>query len=559
MRHSIKRILGLLLCASLLFSLSLFFTLSTAALSSITADVSVGNGFMVALDDQGRVYAWGDNSVGILGVDTSTSYSSTPVQISVTGVKFKAVSAGFDHALAISSDGKVYAWGNNDNGQLGNENYRNHSTPTLVTGLESKNIVAVSAGKRFSLALSEDGKVYAFGLNDSLQLGIDGESESATPTLISALSTVFITRIKAGIASASAIDADGKLYLWGENGQSQLGGEDGADMLPTLFTTSKTTEQMITSAFGTEYSATLLADGTVGFMGKNKYGQYGNTATDSNPSAVFKITDTSALQVTSLAAAGTQTVLLGLDGTVYTAGQVLGSDDPSEQNLTFTPFFANQDSAPRAGAIAAGYVNGAFIAQDGSVWTWGDNSLGQLGNETMVNQSTPVRVCGEDGADFTLGSAPHVQQVMLMFSTRVPAPDFAVTIPSTIDVGELHQTTTEDPQRYSNTEFGVGVYNVQNLYGEKKIVFTVLSTAQDQTFYLSDAAGEKLPFALYLTKDGQLALENGDVLAEFTEDGSVTAWIRIDQSQILKSGIYTGTVNFYYEAVDIEAEAGGAS
>jgi hypothetical protein len=177
----------------------------------------------------------------------------------------------------------------------------------------------------------------------------------------------------------------------------------------------------------------------------------------------------------------------------------------------------------------------------------------------MVNQSTPVRVCGEDGADFTLGSAPHVQQVMLMFSTRVPAPDFAVTIPSTIDVGELHQTTTEDPQRYSNTEFGVGVYNVQNLYGEKKIVFTVLSTAQDQTFYLSDAAGEKLPFALYLTKDGQLALENGDVLAEFTEDGSVTAWIRIDQSQILKSGIYTGTVNFYYEAVDIEAAAGGAS
>ncbi len=556
MKHFIKRLLSLLICASLLFTLTIFFPVSALSSNSVTPAVSVGNAFTVALNAQGTIFAWGDNTLGQLGEGCLGAYSATPVQISVSGVTFQAVSAGFDHALALSADGKVYAWGNNENGQLGNDNYTVHTEPTLVSALQSERIVSISAGKRYSLALTEDGRVFAFGLNDKYQLGTDENSENPVPAAIAALSDAFITKIEAGESSAVAIDADGHAYVWGK-AENYLLGLDGNKLLPTRLPDSKTTQQILQAAIGELSSAYLLADGTIGLMGKNQYGQYGTGETSSSASMRFKVTDTAALNVIALASANCQTVLLGTTGKVYTAGTVIGSDDSNEKNLTFTAFFDGQDSAPQASAIDAGYNNGAFIAQDGSVWMWGDNAFGQLGNGTQTASPTPVRVCGAENAEFTLGGAPHVQQMQLMFSTSIPSPDYAVTIPSTIDVGELRQTTTQDPERYSNTQFTVAVSNVQNLFGEQKIVLTVSHATGDSGFYLSDPSGTTLPYSLHLSKDAVEALANGDTLAEFTEDGSVSAWIRIDQSQILKSGLYSGTLVFDYSAKPIAT--GGAA
>jgi hypothetical protein len=296
-----------------------------------------------------------------------------------------------------------------------------------------------------------------------------------------------------------------------------------------------------------------LNDGTVGFMGWNKYGQYGNEATDTNPSRRFKITDTSAMGIISIAVSDQQTVLLGADGKVYTAGACLSGDTESETN-TFVSLFEGAAQAPVASAIAAGYQNGAMIAQDGSVWTWGDNSRGQLGNGKVGDggSATPTKVFRVGNSAFDSGSAPSVKDVPMTFKTSVPSPTYAVVIPSSINVGELRQTDAASPDRYAVKEgFEIEALNVANLYGEKEIVLWV-EPGEGDSFCLQDANGTTLPFDILLAQDSQAPLASGDVLARFTQNGTVQAWIRVDQSLITKSGIYNGVLTFRYSLVDLE-------
>ena len=563
MRLCAKRTLCILISLSVLLTLLSVFTLSTTASpASSTPSISVGDKFIVVQTATGEIWGWGDNYSGVLG-DAQTAERGTnitnPVQIELPGtVKSTAISAGADHVLVIGSDGNVYAWGNNAYGQLGIDNGGLTVTaPTLVEALRNKNVISVSAGRYFSLALTEGGQVYSFGANNRLQLGYElanSATYSATPTPITALSTVFITQISAGHESAIAVDVNNKAYLWGSVKNSVLGTADqeNTSQAPAILPDAKTTTPIDAVALSVNHSAFLLNDGTVGFMGWNKQGQYGNATTDTDPSMRFKITDTSARNIISVAVSDQQTVLLGADGKVYVAGARIPNDIASMTN-TFAPLFEGAAQAPVASAIAAGYQNGAMIAQDGSVWTWGDNSRGQLGNGSVDNATaTPQKVMLSNGSAFNSGNLPFVKDVPMTFRATVPAPTYAIAIPSSINVGELRQTDADDPNRYAVKEgFVIEAMNVTNLFGEKEIVLSV-EAGDGDSFYLHDGNGTRLPFEILTEADAQDPVQNGGVLATFTQSGSVQTWIRVDQSLITRSGVYNGVVTFRYSAVDIE-------
>lgn len=567
MRFCAKRALCILISLSVLLTLLSVFTLSTTA-SSANSDpsISVGDTFMVVQTASGEIWGWGNNYYGVLGNAFSEQNGpniTNPVQIELPGaVKSIAISAGADHVLAIGSDGNVYAWGNNAYGQLGFDNGSTIvNSPTLVEALKNKNVIAVSAGHGFSLALTDGGQVYSFGTNDFGQLGYtlaENSTNSAAPAPIADLSTAFITRISAGYRSAIAIDVNGKAYLWGSTKNCVLGTEDGVPptKAPEVLPDAKTTLPIDAAVLSQNHSAFLLNDGTVGFMGLNAYNQYGNGSENSpenTPASMkFKTTDTSALNVIAIAVSNQQTVLLGADGRVYTAGARIPHDTASETN-TFELLFEGTAQAPVASAIAAGYQNGAMIAQDGSVWTWGDNAYGQLGNGTLSNTTaTPQKVLLENGSAFNSGSLPFVKDVPMTFKATVPAPTYAISIPSSINVGELRQTDAEDPDRYAVKEgFVIEAMNVTNLFGEKEIVLSV-EPGEGNSFCLQDGNGTQLPFEILTSQDAQNPVPSGGVLATFTQNGSVQTWIRVDQSLITKSGVYNGVVTFRYSAVDIE-------
>ena len=561
MRYCLKRALCVLMSLSVLLTLLSVFTVSTTASStSSTPEISVGDKFMIVQTATGEIWGWGDNANGVLGnalSERTGTNITNPTKITLPNtVKSTAISAGTDHVLALGSDGNVYAWGSNAYGQLGFDNGGvSQSTPTLVEGLQNKNVIAVSAGRFFSLALTEGGQVYSFGTNNLLQLGYefaenDPSTMSATPTLITDLSTAFITTISASYDSAIAVDINGKAYVWGSTVNGILG-VDYNNLKQTPLGLSKTAIPIDEVALSMNHSAFLLNDGTVGFMGVNKYGQYGNEATDSNASIRFKTTDVSDLNIIDLAVSDQQTVLLSADGKVYTAGARVPNDSGAATN-TFVSLFEGAAQAPVASAIAAGYQNGAMIAQDGSVWTWGDNSRGQLGNGTVDNATaTPTKVFQANGSAFGAGSQPFVKDVPMLFKATVPAPTYAIAIPSSINVGELRQTDADDPDRYAIKDgFTIEAINVSNLFGEKEIVLSV-EPGEGNSFYLHDGNGTQLPFDILISQDAQTPIQSGGVLARFTQNDTVQTWIRIDQSLITKSGVYNGVLTFRYSVVDL--------
>ena len=588
MRHHVKRALCLLVSLSILLTLVSILTLSTTAvIGSPEPMIAIGNQFVIVQDANGKLWGWGDNANGVLGdfpsPQTGTTITS-PIQLNLpSNITSVSVSAGYDHVLMLASDGCVYAWGNNEYGQLGIDNGDAMLTsPTLVSALQNKDIVAVAAGTRFSLALSKSGQVYSFGRNNKLQLGYtlaNGADYSATPKLLTApaLKNAVITKIDAGVSSASAIDVDGKVYLWGATENYILGTNDQlTPSEPFVLPNTKTTTPVVDSALYSTHSAFLLNDGKVAFMGTNPYGQFGNEKTSNSFSTAFKSTDTSALQVSGIAVSDGQTVLLSRDGTVYTAGARIANDETSASN-TFVPLFTNSEQSPVAIAIAAKYQNGAMIARDGSVWVWGNNSCGQLANGFIGEGSaSPVQVCEQSGSHFkmdveqpkpeeppiieeptteepTTEETPDVpQDTPPEITTSVLAPTYAIEIPATVNVGELRRTEDANSNTSSFTKFTVSVKDIADFYGEKEIRVSVISKNADGVFYLQDQNGNILPFDILTAMDVQTAIHSGDLLASFRENGTIDAWIYTDQSKIIESGIYQGILVFSFTLTDID-------
>jgi RHS repeat-associated protein len=193
--------------------------------------IAAGEFHSVAIDQSGRVWAWGRNSSGQLG-DGTTTDRHVPVQ--VAGIaNVVGIAAGNAHTLAVRGDGTVWAWGTNSGGQLGITSCTNVSpclTPTQVPGLS--NIVSVGVGSFSSYAVDRTGKLYAWGSNGYGQLGDGTTTQRNTPVLISGLSGV--SAVSGGLHHTLASTTAGGVYAWGDNSSGQLGNVSCTTTAPCL-------------------------------------------------------------------------------------------------------------------------------------------------------------------------------------------------------------------------------------------------------------------------------------------------------------------------------------
>ena len=337
-----------------------------AAIPSIAA----GYYHSIALKADGSVWAWGSNITGQIGDGTAVEKSS-PVQVLPPGSGVIKVAAGRLYSLALKADGSVWAWGQNAWGQIGDGTNTNRFAPVQVLPPGS-GVINIVAGRDFILAIKADGSIWAWGFNDVRQLGETLASESSANRY--SIRKPFqmmepgsgIVALATGMRNVIALKADGSVWGWGDNQWGQLG--DGTEIRrwPPVQVMAPDSG-VIALAAGNFFSLALKADGSVWSWGNNYYGQLGN---------------------------GTLEIRHYLPGRILSAGSgVVG--------------------------LAAGLQHSVALKSDGSVWAWGLNNAGQLGdgsewtwevaklddNAKVPKRLSPVQVLAPGSGVTTLSAA----------------------------------------------------------------------------------------------------------------------------------------------------------
>ena len=188
--------------------------------------VSAGGKHSLAITADGAVWSWGWGGYGLGHGDVQWQLLPKKIE-AFTGRRIVAVSAGSDHSLAITADGSVWSWGGGAWGKLGHGNEQRRLLPKKVEALADQRVIAVSAGEYHSLAITVDGAVWSWGDGYRGKLGHGDEQNQLLPKKIEALAGQRVVAVSAGRRHSLAHAADGAVLTWGEGVDGCLGhGED---------------------------------------------------------------------------------------------------------------------------------------------------------------------------------------------------------------------------------------------------------------------------------------------------------------------------------------------
>jgi uncharacterized repeat protein (TIGR01451 family) len=337
----------------------------------------------------------------------NTATVATTVQSAAVFAGVRAVSAGGSsngaHTLTLKSDGTVWAWGHNVFGQLGDGfTYLDVNVPVQVANLSD--VSAVEAGAEHSLALKRDGTVWAWGSNSYGQSGAYEQFNfyRTRPTQI-AISGAF-TAIAAGGGHSLALKSDGTVWAWGSNSSGQLG--HGGTYTNAVYEPVQVAglTDVAGIAAGSGFSMALKTDGTVWAWGANAsgvIGKPGDTFSVGTPVQVAGLAG-----VAAVSAGDRHALALKRDGTVWAWGDnfdgKLGNGDTGSG-----PAPRQVSGLVNVREINAGSGHSIALKTDGTVWTWGRNASGVLGDGTTSNRNVPVQVGGLSGISNVTGGFDH--------------------------------------------------------------------------------------------------------------------------------------------------------
>ena len=333
------------------------------------------------------LWTWGRNNFGQLGInDAVANNRTTPVTTFAGGTNWKSVASGYAHTVAIKTDGTLWTWGYNNNGQLGiGVDVLNRTTP-VTTFAGGTNWKSVAGGLYHTSAIKTDGTLWGWGINDAGQLGVNDTITRTTP-VTTILGGTDWKSVAGGSNHTAAIKTDGTLWVWGYNAFGQLGINNAADRT-TPVTTFLGGTNWKSVACGRYHTTAIKTDGTLWNWGYNSYGQLGINAITIRSTPV-----TTFLGGTNWKSVGggiAQTTAIKTDGTLWVWGRnnngQLGINDTANRSTPVTTILGGTNWKSVAGG---GYFITA-IKTDGTLWTWGNNNLGQLGINDTTNRSTPV-------------------------------------------------------------------------------------------------------------------------------------------------------------------------
>ena len=308
--------------------------------------------------------------------------------------------AGTNHFIALTQDGKVYGWGSNGSGELGQNNTNIYKRPTYL-GIDDA--IDIAAGYQSTVVLKKDGTVWMAGLNSDGQLGIEStESQSTFVQVKNEDGTGYLTNIKsisAGQYTMFAITNDGEVYGWGENGSGQLGISNTEDQKLPVKTTLTNIKQISTSYY---HTIALTEDGKAYVAGRNSEGELGIGQTTSSTITTWTIMKSTngTSEMTGIKQVATgymHTVVLTDNGYMYATGnngyyQLSDGSSTQRKNLVYMKDSSNNTMKDVKEIYAAGNTSVAITNSNG-IYVVGENSYAQLlqGNTSTVTRFTKVK------------------------------------------------------------------------------------------------------------------------------------------------------------------------
>jgi alpha-tubulin suppressor-like RCC1 family protein len=364
---------------------------SVAGAVKTFCQISAGIQHTLAIDKNGRVWTWGNNSLGQLG-DNSITSKLVPVSVLGAVKTFCQISGGSaSHSLAIDKNGRAWAWGDNARGQLGDNSIISKRTPVSVLGAV-KTFCQISGGDRFSLAIDKNGRAWGWGYNTFGSLGINSAPIKYEPTNAFGAVKTFC-QISAGANFSVAIDKNGYAWSAGANDSGGLGDNSITQRVsPVSVLGAVKTFCQIANAF--QYTLAIDKNGRAWAWGLNGNGQLGDNTTTSRRTPV------------SVAGAVKTFCKIWTSSENFTShaidknGRAWGWASNGNGNIGDNTTIQKLTPVSVAGAvktfcqIAGGNNHAIALAKNGRVWTWGNNSEGQLGDNSITQRLTPVSVAG---------------------------------------------------------------------------------------------------------------------------------------------------------------------
>ena len=314
-----------------------------------------------------------------------------------TGGGFLSVAAGEAHVAGIKSDGKLWTWGRNTNGQLGDTTTTDRATPGPITVSGSSPWASVACGSTHTVARRSNGTLWAWGGNASGQLGLGNTVDVLLPTQIGT-STAW-AGVACGANHTLAWRTDGSLYAWGNNSQGQLG--DGTIANRTAPLRIGTAQDWVEVSCGALHTCGRRAGGSIWAWGANTYGQLGD---GTNTRRLAPVRIGTASDWVGVSAGFFCNAARRAGGTVWAWGNNdSGQLGDGTHIARSSPQQVGTDTNWTAASCGAACVIGR--KSDNWMWAWGDNSAGQLGDLTTIDRLTPVQTLEGPWGSVAAGAA----------------------------------------------------------------------------------------------------------------------------------------------------------
>jgi len=355
----------------------------------------------------GNAYLWGSGKDGRLG---NSKFVNESNPVAIKDLRFSKLACGYHNTFGVSQEGLVYGWGRNENGQLGTGSNINTPIPSNVTGFNKISIVDIACGWQHCLALSSEGALFSWGCGDEGQLGHGDNFDSAFPSEVKFFDRTQVVSIACGHSQSSAITSEGSLYTWGHNSDYRLMNSNSRGVfIPTLTELYKARTQVLNDeemnivsvSMGATHMCVVTKNGNVYAAGRGQEGQLGAKLTanmknvetyrpegEENNEEILccyfnQVEGFGPEKKAIMASCGEKfTLILTEEKKVYSFGDAsdgcLGIECNEKERNVYQPRLVEKLDNVKIDTIIAGPRHVACISENGELYCWGFNFYEQL-------------------------------------------------------------------------------------------------------------------------------------------------------------------------------------